>query len=117
MEEQKEYSVFDEVREQKHSSLVANVHGLLYYVFVGYFIIKALLRWGYFTAFRSFAVAHNEAPVNIANLPYLVSALSITIIIVSSLVLFFRNSLRGAIGMLILGALMELVFYYFMKTY
>ncbi len=117
MEERKEYSVFDDAGEQKHASPAGSIHRVIYYVFIGYCIITALLRWGYFTAFRNFAIAHNEAPVNYANLPYLISALSITMIIVSSLVLFFRYSIRGAVGMLILGALMELAFHYFMKNY
>lgn len=117
MEEQKEYSVFDEIKEPEYASPARNVHGLMYYVFVGYFIVKALLRWGYFNAFSNFAVASNEAPVNYTNLPYLISAFCLSTIIITSLVLFFRGSLRGAIGMLILGALMDLAFHYFMKNY
>lgn len=117
MEEQKEYSVFDEVREPGHSSPVAGVHHFIYYVFVGYFIVQALLRWGYFIAFRDMAIAHNETSLSYADLPYLISAFSTTMVIISSLVLFFRKSLRGAIGMLIMGALIELAIHYFMKNY
>ena len=117
MDETKEYSVFDDLPEQQDAAPVSAGHRLAYHVFVGYFIVTALVRWGYFAAFRRMAIANPALEITPLSIFYFISAFSISIVIVSSLVLFYRSSLRASIGLLIVGALMELAFHYFMKYY
>jgi hypothetical protein len=117
LEEQEEYSVFNEIPEQKPVKKRGQTQRFLYFVFAVYFLVRAVLRWVYFAAFRNHAISRGEDGLNETTLAYLVSALSTSIILICSLVLFFRKSMRASIALFILGAVLELVIFYLMKPY
>ena len=88
---------------------------VLYFIFAAYFMVRAILRWVYFIAFRNHAIARGGDGINEVTLAYLISAVCTTVILASSLVLFFRKSIRASIALFILGAVLELVIFYLMN--
>ena len=105
------------MKEQKPVKKRAEFQRFLYFVFAAYFLVRAVLRWTYFVAFRNHALARGEEGINDTTIAYLISAISTTIILISSLVLFFRKSMRASIALFILGAVLELVIFYLMRPY
>lgn len=109
MEPQEPYSVFDEVPREQPPRKPSAVHRLLYFGFITYFIIHATYQWAYFVAYRRLAFTHATDVPDIGSLPLLLSAITGTAIVVSSIVLYLRKSMRAAIALLILGAVIELL--------
>ena len=117
LKEQDEYSVFSEMPEQKPVKKRGQFQRILYFIFAAYFMVRAILRWVYFITFRNHAIARGGDGISEVTIAYLISAVCTTVILVSSLVLFFRKSIRASIALFILGAVLELVIFYLMKPY
>lgn len=117
MEQQKEYSVFDDLTPPKAEKRLERHHQVLYFMFLGYFIILAFIRWGAFIATKNIMLTGPDTSVRIFHPPHLISAICLTAITLSSAVLFYRKSIRASIGLLIFGALLELVVFQFMRAY
>lgn len=117
MEDQKQYSVFDGLPPVKPAKPLDSSQRILYFLFLAYFIILALIRWGAFITSRQLLVTGTGDYFSILHPPHLLSAISLTLISASSSVLFYRRSIRASIGLLIFGALLELVVFHFMKAY
>jgi hypothetical protein len=117
LEETNEYSVFSELPEPKPPRPRNGYQRYVYFAFVAWFVVQGGLRWVYFITFRGRNVANGQDAINTATLPYLISAITITTILITSLILFFRKSMRASIALLIFGAVLELVIFYFMRPY
>jgi hypothetical protein len=117
MEPQKEYSVFDDMPVARPKRYVDSHQKVLYFLFLGYFIILAFIRWGAFISAAQLSLTGINGHFSILHPPHLLSAISLSLISACSAVLFYRRSIRASIGLLIFGALLELVVFHFMEAY
>jgi hypothetical protein len=116
-EENEEYSVFNEVKEPEPPKKAGHFQRFVYFTFAAIFLVRAILRWTYFTTIRSYSVADGHNALNERSLPYLISAISTSAILLASLVLYFRQSVRAAVALFIIGAVLELLIFYFLKAH
>lgn len=117
MEQQKEYSVFDDLGPASPEKRLERHHQVLYFLFLGYFIILAFIRWSAFIASNTLMLTAPKFHPDLFHPPHLIPAICLSVITISSAVLFYRKSIRASIGLLIFGALLELVVFHFMKAY
>lgn len=117
MEEQEEYSVFNEIPEEKPGKKKLQLHSFLYFIFAAYFLFKAILRWASFIVLRNVGIQRGDHLIDEMVRASLISAVSTTLILITSLVLFFRKSMRASIALFILGAVLELFLFYFLKQF
>jgi len=108
--------VFDELSAQKPGNNRESFHCAIYWGFATYFIIRLLLKWIALIILVRYNISHQAAPVNYISLPSILLTVPTTFIVITSMVLFFRKSMRAAIALLILGAIIELIVFHFMEA-